>query len=100
MFPYVDIKGNVHYDHTPMNRGEEMQENLLIPKNNLEEQMNAPLMGTWRWSVQFCCPKCGYTRILDLHDISEDGIVTPTLKCIPPNGCDFEEDVILADYKL
>ena len=52
--------------------------------------------GTGAQTAMVRCPKCGLDCSLK-HEISDDGVVTPSLGC-PYKGCNFHEWVTLEDW--
>ena len=49
-------------------------------------------------SAMVRCPVCKECGALTDHEISEDGVVSPSLQC-PHNDCTFHEFVRLDDWK-
>ena len=48
-------------------------------------------------TVKFDCPKCHETGYLTDHEISADGVVTPSVQCAA-EGCEFHENITLAGW--
>lgn len=47
-----------------------------------------------RRTASVSCPRCGHVASLSQHDISHEGVVTPSLVC-PFSGCDFHDEITL-----
>jgi len=54
-----------------------------------------PLVDSGKMSASFACPKCGKVGLLIDHEISKEGVVTPSVVCITG---DFHENITLEGW--
>lgn len=73
---------------------------MIIPKGDETQKgtwIGGRQGGTNKRTALITCPKCGQFVSLSTHSIADNGDVTPSLVC-PHYGCDFHENVTLADW--
>jgi hypothetical protein len=57
-----------------------------------------PLIRGGEWiGAYLSCPRCGYVAGLGEHEISDDGVVSPSVIC-GGQGCDFHENIRLKGW--